>query len=387
LERLLLSGYHYVIAHVNYQRGQYSLDAEKLVHEKAFQHNLALEVLHVTYDETKDGNFEGWARKVRYQFFANLCKKHKLSMIFLGHHLDDSLESYLIQKEKKLLVNYYGIRPINLLYGCLLVRPLIFYRKKDILESLEGLGIPYVIDPTNSDLKYLRNQKRSYLSLYSPEEIETLISSMQKENKKLAKRNKNYLTIIADQFIDDKISVGYIDKKNPLAFLSFFLNAYDIYKSNKEIARIYQDILARRLNLSFDNYWLYTYQDDLYFIKKDPRQINSLVYAGGQVEFNNYIIGDAALDDKYYQLIGETIIPPEFFPLTIRTYQPGDYLSLKDGTKKKLKNFFIDKKIPPHLRYQIPLIALDKHILFVPGLFCLRYKEGVKISVYISLVE
>jgi tRNA(Ile)-lysidine synthetase-like protein len=57
------------------------------------------------------------------------------------------------------------------------------------------------------------------------------------------------------------------------------------------------------------------------------------------------------------------------FPISIRNRRNGDRLNIKIGTKK-LKDFFIDKKIPLEIRDTIPLVV-DKNnqILFIPGLY------------------
>jgi tRNA(Ile)-lysidine synthase len=60
------------------------------------------------------------------------------------------------------------------------------------------------------------------------------------------------------------------------------------------------------------------------------------------------------------------------FPLSIRTRQAGDlFQPFGAPGKKKLKDFFIDQKIPPHLRSQIPLLCQNKTVLWVIG-----YRRG-----------
>jgi tRNA(Ile)-lysidine synthase len=51
----------------------------------------------------------------------------------------------------------------------------------------------------------------------------------------------------------------------------------------------------------------------------------------------------------------------------IRTRQPGDYITLADGSRKTLKRFMIDEKIPREAREQIPLLADGSHVMWVVG--------------------
>ena len=60
-----------------------------------------------------------------------------------------------------------------------------------------------------------------------------------------------------------------------------------------------------------------------------------------------------------------------------RTRQTGDYLVVnRQGGKKKLKDYFIDLKIPRDCRDRIWLLAEGNHVLWIPGL---RISEAAKI--------
>ena len=63
---------------------------------------------------------------------------------------------------------------------------------------------------------------------------------------------------------------------------------------------------------------------------------------------------------------------------SIRTRQPGDYLEInREHGRKKLKDYFIDCKIPREEREQLPLLAEGSHVLWVPGL---RISEAYKVT-------
>ena len=54
--------------------------------------------------------------------------------------------------------------------------------------------------------------------------------------------------------------------------------------------------------------------------------------------------------------------------LQIRFRQEGDYFLLDDsGRKKKLKDYFINEKIPREDREKIPLLVDGKHVLWIVG--------------------
>jgi tRNA(Ile)-lysidine synthase len=70
------------------------------------------------------------------------------------------------------------------------------------------------------------------------------------------------------------------------------------------------------------------------------------------------------------------------FPLRCRTFQPGDsFIPLGMDTPKKLKNFFIDLKVPRAERSTIPLVMSGGDICWVAGLRIgerFKLKEGTK---------
>ena len=63
--------------------------------------------------------------------------------------------------------------------------------------------------------------------------------------------------------------------------------------------------------------------------------------------------------------------------LVLRTRRPGDYLELSGGIRKKLKDFFIDCKVPREERSRRILLADGSHIVWVTGL---RISENYKVT-------
>ena len=66
--------------------------------------------------------------------------------------------------------------------------------------------------------------------------------------------------------------------------------------------------------------------------------------------------------------------------LKLRTRKPGDYLQIdSQGGRKKLKDYFIDLKIPKNERDRLLLVADGNHIIWIMG-FGNRISEKYKIS-------
>ena len=64
--------------------------------------------------------------------------------------------------------------------------------------------------------------------------------------------------------------------------------------------------------------------------------------------------------------------------LCVRSRRAGDYFRLEDGRTKKLKQYFIDEKIPKEQRNRILLVADGSHIVWI---------VGYRISAYYKVTE
>ena len=51
----------------------------------------------------------------------------------------------------------------------------------------------------------------------------------------------------------------------------------------------------------------------------------------------------------------------------VRTRQTGDYITLENGSRKPLRRFMIDEKIPADKRDEIALLADGDHIMWIIG--------------------
>jgi len=81
------------------------------------------------------------------------------------------------------------------------------------------------------------------------------------------------------------------------------------------------------------------------------------------------------------------IDPKKFkFPIEIRNFRPGDrFVPFGMKGEKKLKDFFIDEKVPRYLRKVFPLFIINGEIAWVGSLrmserFKVKGKEAVRID-------
>jgi len=125
---------------------------------------------------------ENSLRNRRYSKFSSLQKSTKSSYIFLGHHLNDRVESTFLNLMRGAWINgFLNMREIEshhlLPNGCKVCRPLLETSKSDILYICNEVWIPFFEDITNQDISVskrnrVRNQILNPVSIYGTENWE-----------------------------------------------------------------------------------------------------------------------------------------------------------------------------------------------------------------------
>lgn len=229
-----------VLAFINYNVRNDTYIDQSIVEEFAKKNKLKLEKLILNGNESI-GNFENWARNIRYDFFKKIYKKYNCSELLIAHHKDDFLETCLMQEEKNDKKLFYGIKKRTTYLGMKIYRPFLDkYWKNEIYELVSKNQIKYHDDYTNFDSKYKRNKIRKELSLLSNEEKQKMIdyfSNKNEMNKEIIKNiNNEYkkwklscfsTTLFKDFKFQDELIKKYIN-----------LRAHDINLNNKIINNI-----------------------------------------------------------------------------------------------------------------------------------------------------
>ena len=155
------AGYAIGLAHCNYQLRDSDSEAdEAFVSDLAAQWNSPFHLLRVPtrrLAEAQGRSIQEIARDTRYEWLEELCTEGGYDRIATGHHLNDSIETLLLN-----LARGCGIRG---LHGILpsrgrLIRPLLFATKDQITEALAEAGLSWREDRSNEELYYDRNKVR-----------------------------------------------------------------------------------------------------------------------------------------------------------------------------------------------------------------------------------
>ncbi|WP_308004042.1 tRNA lysidine(34) synthetase TilS, partial [uncultured Chryseobacterium sp.] len=153
-------GIHFQIAHINYKlRGEDSDLDQKTVADFCERNHIKFHLYKVSEkDQKPEHSIQLWARKLRYEFFRNIQREENLEFLVTAHHLNDQLETFIINLSKAAGINGLSGIPANDNH---ILRPLLNFTKKEIYEFAEENNIEYREDLSNKKSDYLRNKIRN----------------------------------------------------------------------------------------------------------------------------------------------------------------------------------------------------------------------------------
>lgn len=370
-------GYNLVIAHVNHNVREESKDELLFVKEYAKKKNIPFES--TVLEKIEGKNFQDEARSLRYDFFFEVAKKYKATKIATAHHLDDLLETILMRISRgSNLYGYGGIKPI-IHYGHVdIIRPLLCITRNDIIAYQKDNNIPFMEDGSNLKDKYTRNRYRHNIVPILVEENPTIYQNILKYSKQMYQAfdfirkqsvklyNKNKGEIDNEEFAtyDDAVKLDYI---------SYILEQNQVSCSYNKINLIKQMIMSGNPNDSIN------ISKDYVFMKNYSK--TSIVRNTNVIDYEFMINLDESVtlpDGSIVRLTRNIKNNEEIFlklcyntlvlPLKIRNRRDGDYFLFKFG-KKKIKDLFIDMKIPMNVRNNVPIVlSQDDEILGIPGI-------------------
>ncbi len=340
-------------------------------------------------------NLQESAREARYEFLREAAESHKASKIALGHTADDQAESIIMRFLRGSGTRgLSGIPPVR---EEIFIRPLIEVWRSEIEAFLGEKKMAYLSDPSNQSRQFLRNRVRHellpILQQYNPRIRQTLVQMAdlfraeetfwqplveEKFPSSLRSRRKNSLTLDIPFLLIQPFPLRLrmlrfaLEKLlGNLRQLSFahILSIDHLTQSkapNKSLS------LPHGLNVAKAYHAL-----TLSRFKEEVSPFEYMVPEPGSVEVAEIgrtlriryqearPLGRLGKVSNIALLDGDAIS----FPLTVRSFHPGDrFQPLGMEGEKKVKDLFIDYKIPIQQRKKIPLLLQGDRLLWVAGL-------------------
>jgi tRNA(Ile)-lysidine synthase len=373
-------GYDIALAHVNFQlRGAESDADEMLVTQWANQNNIPNNTTQFDtekYALRKGISIQMAARELRYQWFETLLQEYGYNYLLTAHHLDDSIETFIINLNRK--SGLEGLRGIPEVQNKI-VRPFLVFQRSEIEKYAKKNQIVWREDSSNKSLKYERNHIRNKL-LPTWEEVnpnfrQDLWASMNhlKESQLLI---EDYIQSIKPTFWRKKESYISIDIKHLQKHPHYEQILFQCLKSYH-----FTDWYAVKNLLDSDSgkqiysttHLLLKDRNHILLKEQSPEE-STIIPVDNIIHFGNLSYQLNVLTNL--SLINFSIPNTEYLdmqnialPIYLRRWKEGDrFIPLGMKGHKKLSDYFIDLKLPQWEKEKIWLLcdAQDK-ILWVVG--------------------
>lgn len=318
-----------------------------------------------------------------------------MNKIALAHHRDDNVETILMRFIRGTGIK--GLRGISPKREDGVIRPFLSIGKAEILEYCDTHKLSHKLDKTNLEPKYHRNKLRL-----------ELIPHIEEFNPNFSKGNSSSLGAISAEYYD------FIQKCTQDAMTKVVINGkIDLEKFDqlhlcikKEILIALLQGLDREISIAYHHIeiiftqledrdkttWVLDMPNDIQVV----RQYNELFFRkrqdgkGNKAYTYELTPGKVFLFPKIGHCLHIEILSMDEY----KTIKPSptsgafDYdvikargerillRSRRDGDRiepigmkgaKKVKNIFIDKKVPVDRRWKIPLLCVDNDVIWIVG--------------------
>ena len=170
-------------------------------------------------------NIQGNAREVRYNLLSSFCKKKQINIILTAHNLEDQVETFFIRLSRG--SGLHGLSSMKqenkIKPGIKLVRPLLEFKKKQLIKISKEVFGTYYKDPSNINKKYLRTRIRSLKQIIEKSGIE--YEQIFKSIKNLASSRDTL-----DLYLSKLYKESVYKEKNKI-----IINLYNFNNFNQEI--------------------------------------------------------------------------------------------------------------------------------------------------------
>jgi tRNA(Ile)-lysidine synthase len=365
------------LLHCNFKlRGEESEADMQFIHQYADENRLKLLIgffeTEAVANELKV-SIQVAARELRYNWFYEQMQEHNANYVATAHHLDDNLETFLINLSRGTgLDGLTGIPAKN----DKIIRPLLPFSREEIENYAKEHDIKWREDSSNASDKYLRNKIRHHIVPLLKEINLNFLDAFQKTQNHL--QDAQTLVTDADYFIYREVAketpdgLIYFDLKlllqipNYRAYLYQWLKQFeftawdDVY--NLVNAQTGKQVFSKSYKLlkNRDTLVLSINEDDFFepvIIQNLLSKVDFPLKLSFQEELNNANNSKNVIFVDYNKLD---------FPLTIRKWNEGDVfhpLGMKGS--KKVSKFFKDEKLSLFEKENTFILESDDKIVWI----------------------
>jgi len=400
-------GLHMEVAHLQHGiRGEDAMTDARFVAALADKLQLPFHLKEVDLPRLKraagKGNLEALARAERYGFFADVMQRRELAKVATAHTQDDQAETVVMWLLRGTgTKGLGGMAPLHRLkVACggsmreiAVVRPLLETSKAELQQYLSDRQLVYRVDRSNQDPTFLRNWIRTALLPQVGRRMDPHVPERLGRVAKIFRDEDALLDTLARSGFAATLTAGGLNRgallSQPKALQRRMLRLWiEQGKGHLHgIEYVHIDDMLRLIEagppqgrLSIPGGWEFVREYDSLKMARRTRDKRQICYNYRLKVGVILRIPEANLEIHSVRLT----TPPEVLPdnfmdavfdlaclendLSVRNYRPGDrFRPLGLAGRKKIKDLFIEKRVPQSLRSRYPLVIAGEEIVWVPG--------------------
>ena len=329
------------------------------------------------------------ARELRYEAIEKVLQNLNYDKIATGHNLDDNIETFIFRLLRG--TSLKGLKGIPSERKNI-IRPILQFEKKEILNYLQENKKSCIIDYTNSENDYTRNYIRNEIF---PMFVNINPTFRNKVNELIQEINNK-----------ESLKTYVSEEKNTKEKFVQYLEKYDVELSRKKIDQIYGTLYNENgdinMNGSKEFYLgngkiLRKKYDKLEVIVEEKREVDEErveIKQNIPIKWYDYniILTDNILNTKSMEDFKEGNVTflkftekyeDENYKIFVRKRTEGDAILLNNLGHKKLKKILIDEKIPKWERDRIPVFEIEykknnRNISRIIGIGDIKFSKYIK---------
>ena len=329
------------------------------------------------------------ARELRYEAIEKVLQNLNYDKIATGHNLDDNIETFIFRLLRG--TSLKGLKGIPSERKNI-IRPILQFEKKEILNYLQENKKSYIIDYTNSENDYTRNYIRNEIF---PMFVNINPTFRNKVNELIQEINNK-----------ESLKTYISEEKNTKEKFVQYLEKYDVELSRKKIDQIYETLYNENGNMNVNGSKEF-YLGNGKILRKKYDKLEVIVEEKKEVDEErveikqnipikwydyNIILTDNILNTKSMEDFKEGNVTflkftekceDENYKIFVRKRIEGDTILLNNLGHRKLKKILIDEKIPKWERDRIPVFEMEykknnRNISRIIGIGDIKFSKYIK---------
>jgi len=380
----LKTGYDCHIAHCNFGLRDAESDGdEALVRDFARKNNAPFSAKRFETERFARANglsIQMAAREMRYGWFEEVRQAAGAEHIAVAQHRDDHLETVLLNLTRGTgLQGLQGILPKR----GRIIRPLLFLTRAEIDRFTAENGIPFREDGSNLSTRYARNKIRLEIVPRFREitpDFDTVFARNVQHFRKGYELLQTFIAPMREQLFTEKGMVTTIRKEGLKPHLGNLTLLFELFRPYGFSEAVLDDM---RKNFRSGPGKVFHSRSHELLLDRDSLYVRKIIAEGKEppveirpdtasVAFGGWVFTVRTSEDRRWNAdpaVAKLDFDTLVFPLTLRHWRPGDvFRPLGMRGKKKLSDFFIDRKIPVFEKGNIPILVNgDGKVIWVVG--------------------